>query len=49
MAKQSDIVLSATGKPDLLQSEDFKKGCVIVDIGCSPDPDKPGKVRGDFK
>lgn len=49
IASQSDIIFTATGQPDLLTSSDFKKGCVIVDIGCSPDPDKPGKVRGDIK
>ena len=47
-AKKSDIIFSATGKPDLLLKDDLKKGCVVIDIGISPDPKKPGQVRGDI-
>lgn len=48
MVSESDIILTATGKQDIVPDDCFKKGCVIIDIGCSPDPKKPEKVRGDF-
>lgn len=48
MARQADIIFSGTGKQDLISEEHLKKGCVIVDIGVSPDAKNPGKVRGDF-
>lgn len=48
MASAADIIFSGTGKPDLVPEEKLKKGCVIIDIGTSPDPNRPGKVRGDF-
>lgn len=48
MAKNSDIIFSATGQKDILTKEDFKKGCIVFDIGVIRDPNNPKKVRGDF-
>lgn len=48
LARKSDIIFSATGQQNLLDKEDLKKGCVIIDIGVSRDPENPKKVRGDF-
>ena len=31
-----------------LTKEDFKKGCIVFDIGVIRDSDNPKKVRGDF-
>lgn len=44
--KNSDIVISAIGKPEILKIEDFKENAIVIDIGYSID--KNGNVRGDF-
>lgn len=44
--KNSDIVISAIGKPEILKTEDFKENAIVIDIGYSID--KNGNVRGDF-
>ena len=44
--KNSDIVVSAIGKPKILQTNDFKDDAIVIDIGYSIDKD--GNVSGDF-
>ncbi len=42
---QSDVIISALGKPHYLNSEMIKSGAVIIDIGISHGDD--GKIKGD--
>lgn len=43
--KESDIVVSAVGKPELVTKEMVKEGAVIIDVGNTPDEN--GKLKGD--
>lgn len=44
--KKADILVSATGKPNLIKKEMIKKGAVVIDIGnCLV----KGKIRGDIE
>ena len=45
-AKQADILISATGKPVLVESDFLKPGVVVVDVGSSKHPET-GKIVGD--
>ena len=45
LLKKADIVISATGKPDLFTKEDVQKGVVLVDVGIIR---SKGKLRGDI-
>ena len=44
--KEADIVISAVGKPGIIQSEDVKDGAVLVDAGVAMDK---GVVKGDIE
>jgi len=35
--KQADIIILATGKPDLIKKEDLNKDVIIIDCGFNPD------------
>lgn len=43
--KESDIVVSAVGKPELVTKDMVKEGAVIIDVGNTPDEN--GKLKGD--
>lgn len=45
-AKQADILISATGKPFLVNKNFLKPGVVVVDVGSSKHPET-GKIVGD--
>ena len=49
LTKQADIVVSAAGVPNLIQSQDIKEGAVVIDVGINRiDDDKGGsKTVGD--
>jgi methylenetetrahydrofolate dehydrogenase (NADP+)/methenyltetrahydrofolate cyclohydrolase len=44
--KDSDLIISATGQPNLITKDMVKKGVIIVDVGIYRDP-KTGKLLGD--
>lgn len=43
--KQADLVITATGSPDLIKPEMLRSNASIVDFGCSM---QNGKIKGDF-
>ena len=43
--KETDIVVSAVGKPELVTKDMVKEGAVIIDVGNTPDEN--GKLKGD--
>lgn len=47
ITSQSDILISAIGKPNFLGKEYVKKGAVVIDVGYATDP-TTGKTTGDF-
>ncbi len=47
ICSQSDILISAIGKPKYLGKEFVKKNAVVIDVGYGIDPNT-GKVSGDF-
>jgi methylenetetrahydrofolate dehydrogenase (NADP+)/methenyltetrahydrofolate cyclohydrolase len=47
--RPADILISCTGQPDLIKGEMIKKGSVLIDLGLSPNPGRPGKFRGDIE
>lgn len=46
ITKQADILISATGHPDMVIKDMIKKGAVIIDVGIIRDEN--GKLRGDI-
>jgi methylenetetrahydrofolate dehydrogenase (NADP+) / methenyltetrahydrofolate cyclohydrolase len=46
IVKQGDILVSATGKPDIIRSEWIKPGAVVIDVGINHLPD--GTMIGDI-
>ena len=44
--KKSDIVISAVGKPDVINSLDLKKDVILIGVGIHKEKD--GKFHGDF-
>lgn len=44
--KKSDIVISAVGKPDIINSFDLKKDVILIGVGIHKEKD--GKFHGDF-
>jgi methylenetetrahydrofolate dehydrogenase (NADP+)/methenyltetrahydrofolate cyclohydrolase len=44
ITRDSDIVISAVGKPNLIKAEMIKKGAVVIDIGTTV---RNGKIYGD--
>ncbi|MBN1374411.1 bifunctional 5,10-methylenetetrahydrofolate dehydrogenase/5,10-methenyltetrahydrofolate cyclohydrolase [Candidatus Dojkabacteria bacterium] len=46
VARTADILISATGKPHLVNSEFVKKGAVVIDVGIEQDPET-GAIVGD--
>ena len=46
-ARQSDVVISAVGKPDLVPPEWIKPGAIVIDIGITRDAS--GKLHGDVQ
>lgn len=45
--KQADILISAVGKPNLIQGEWIKPGSTVIDVGISRLPD--GQITGDIE
>lgn len=45
--KEADLVVVAAGKPEFLGKDDFKKGCVVVDVGIHRKEN--GKLCGDVR
>ena len=45
IAKKADIIISATGKPNMVTSDMVKKGAVVVDVGIIKDFE--GKIHGE--
>lgn len=45
ICKSSDIIVSATGKPNFINSKMIKKGCVVIDVGINRN--EFGKLCGD--
>ena len=45
ICKNADIIVSATGKPNLIKAEMVKNGAVIIDVGISKDAN--GNICGD--
>ncbi len=45
IAKQADILVSATGHPDMITKDMVKKGAVVIDVGIIRDEN--GRLRGD--
>lgn len=46
LLKNADIIISATGNPDLIKPSDVKKGVVIIDVGIIRDANN--NLRGDI-
>lgn len=46
MLKNSDIIISAVGKPNVISSKDIKKGSILISIGLSMGEDR--KLHGDY-
>ncbi len=46
LVKQADILVSATGKMDLINSAWIKPGAIVIDVGMNRAPD--GALRGDL-
>jgi methylenetetrahydrofolate dehydrogenase (NADP+)/methenyltetrahydrofolate cyclohydrolase len=44
--KQADLLIAATGQPDLIQSEWIKPGAIVIDVGIHRGND--GKIHGDL-
>ena len=45
ISKQADIIVSATGKPNLIKADMVKKGAVVIDVGINKQFD--GSIKGD--
>jgi len=45
MTRQADILVVATGKPNLVRGDMVKPGAVVIDVGINRQPD--GKLSGD--
>lgn len=45
--RQADIIVSATGKADLITNNMIKDGVVLIDVGISRD-NETGKIKGDI-
>lgn len=45
--KNSDIIISAVGKENVVKSSDIKKGVILVDVGMHKEEDR--KFHGDYK
>ena len=45
ITKTADIIVSATGCPDLIKADMVKKGAIVIDVGISKQFD--GKLKGD--
>lgn len=43
---EADVVVSAVGKPNFINPNELKKGCILVDVGINKDP-FTGKICGD--
>jgi len=46
ICQSADILVSAVGRPNFITSEHIKEGCIVIDVGLSPDP-QTGKLVGD--
>ena len=44
-AKEADIIISATGKPNLIKADMVKKGAVVIDVGITKNSE--AKLEGD--
>lgn len=44
--KSADIIISAVGKPNVLNSNNIKKGAILLSVGLHKAPD--GKLHGDY-
>lgn len=42
--RQADVLITATGQPGLIKSEDIKRGAVVIDAGTSSEG---GEIKGD--
>ena len=45
-AQEADIIISGTGKPDILDPDWFKQGVIVIDVGICRD--HRDKIRGDI-